>query len=709
MENNKFIKGKGVYYFGLINSIKKSTDYLKPVYEAFTNSLESIKLKDKLSNNGIIKISLNLISTLTSNTDKQYSFDSLSIEDNGIGFDDTEFERFTNINDSRKGFKNKGTGRVQFLHFFHHTYFKSNYLINSENPVMMQREFVFSKSYSYLENNSIIKLINSSEIENQELFTELIFKEPIDEKDIKFYSELNLENLKEKILDRYLDYFCENIEILPKIIFYKTINNKIVEEMEIQKSDITIADKEIEFDISLSKSTSDSKNIITSSKKEKLKLKCYKIPVDKLSKNLLKITVKNEIAQQLKLSILAPEESIQGIRYLFLLSGHYIDNLEPDLRGSFKICTKEEFKNKFGNENELFESEELILENLLDAINNLIENTYPEITIKKEEKQKEIEKLQKLFLLDINSIRNANIKLTDSDEDILTKIYKEDAKLSAQKDAKIYERINALNNLNPQSKDFQDNFINEIEELTKAIPLQNKIQLTKYVARRQLVLELFQKILDRKLDIQQFNNRNFDESIIHNLLFRKGSENPNESDLWLINEDFIYYNGVSEHKLNLIEINNEKLFKDEFSEEETRYLNSLGEKRLHKRPDVLLFPEEGKCIIIEFKSPTVNVADHLNQIDFYANLIRNYTVDNIQIKTFYGYLIGEEIETRDVLGRVSRYEKSYQFDYFFRPSENVIGFNDRSNGSIYTEVIKYSTLLDRAIQRNKIFRDKLFS
>lgn len=121
----------------------------------------------------------------------------------------------------------------------------------------------------------------------------------------------------------------------------------------------------------------------------------------------------------------------------------------------------------------------------------------------------------------------------------------------------------------------------------------------------------------------------------------------------------------------------------------------------------MLFPEEGKCIIIEFKAPEVNASEYLMQIDFYASLIRNYTQDKFQITTFYGYLIGESIEPRDVLGRVSRYEHSYQFDYLFRPSEKVNGFDGRTDGAIYTEVLKYSTLLQRAIQRNRIFIEKL--
>lgn len=69
--------------------------------------------------------------------------------------------------------------------------------------------------------------------------------------------------------------------------------------------------------------------------------------------------------------------------------------------------------------------------------------------------------------------------------------------------------------------------------------------------------------------------------------------------------------------------------------------------------------------------------------------------------------MGESIESRDVRGAVSTFEESYQFDYLFRPSAKVVGFDERKDGSIYTEVIKYSTLLERAKQRNKIFIEKL--
>lgn len=213
-------------------------------------------------------------------------------------------------------------------------------------------------------------------------------------------------------------------------------------------------------------------------------------------------------------------------------------------------------------------------------------------------------------------------------------------------------------------------------------------------------------ILNRELQ-KLSNGERIDENVLHNLIFQQGNTDVYSSDLWLINEEYLYYQGTSEKEFKDIELNGEKIFTKDFTEEENRYLHSLNENRLAKRPDVLLFPEEGKCIIIEFKAPEVNASEHLTQIDFYANLILNYSNPKYKINQFYGYLICESIEDRDVRGRVSRFERSEHFDFWFRPSEKVNGFEGHPDGSIYTEIIKYSSILSRAQARNEIFIRKL--
>ena len=368
-----------------------------------------------------------------------------------------------------------------------------------------------------------------------------------------------------------------------------------------------------------------------------------------------------------------------------------------------KIPTLEEFKDKSKS---IFQDQEIIIDDIELNANEVIEGYYSEIKKKTQDKLQNIEKLKKMFLLNSETIKSLNIGINDSDTEILKKVYQSDAKIIAKRDAEIKQQLESLEKLKPDTSEYANELEKKISELVKTIPLQNRTALTHYVARRKLVLELFDKIMIKQKQDLKTKGR-IDEDIMHNLLFQQSSEDPGTSDLWIFNEEFIYFKGVSEKRLRLTKLDGKLIFKQKFAEEEERYLNSLGEKRTDKRPDILLFPDEGKCIIIEFKSPDVNASEHLTQIDFYANLIRNYTIDELQITSFYGYLIGENIEPRDVLGRVSRYEQSYHFDYLFRPSETVIGFDNRKNGSIYSEVIKFSTLLERAKLRNKVFIDKL--
>ncbi len=195
----------------------------------------------------------------------------------------------------------------------------------------------------------------------------------------------------------------------------------------------------------------------------------------------------------------------------------------------------------------------------------------------------------------------------------------------------------------------------------------------------------------------------------HNLFLTKGEDNTyNNSNLWMLSEDFIYYSGKSEEQLCNFKLNNENVFNSEFSAEEERYLLSLGENRKIKRPDILLFPQENKCIIIEFKNVEVNVSDHLNQINKYAYFLRNFTNEKFQFKQFYGYLIGEPIECEDVRAADSDFKSFHDGKGMFRPKKNVVCKNNQNaDGELYMEVLPYTELLEKATLRNRIFIEKL--
>jgi hypothetical protein len=175
----------------------------------------------------------------------------------------------------------------------------------------------------------------------------------------------------------------------------------------------------------------------------------------------------------------------------------------------------------------------------------------------------------------------------------------------------------------------------------------------------------------------------------------------------LINEDFIYFKGTSESKLGDIQFNGENIFKDKLSTEEEEYRFKQNGDAKQKRTDILLFPKEGKCIIIELKAPEINVSDHLNQINRYASLINNLSKDSFKFTTYYGYLIGESVDVDDIADSDSDFKSAFNLGFIFRPYKRIIGKFGKNDGGLYTEIIKYSTLLERANQRNKIFIEKL--
>ena len=185
--------------------------------------------------------------------------------------------------------------------------------------------------------------------------------------------------------------------------------------------------------------------------------------------------------------------------------------------------------------------------------------------------------------------------------------------------------------MDPTSDSYPESLSSIVDEPVESIPIQNRATLSKYVARRRMVINLMEKILNRLIICQDTTKRNEDEKLLHNLIFKQHSENPLDSDLWLIMKN-ICISGVSETQLSKVKIDGKNLFRDGFSKEKERYLTSLGENRLKMRCDVLLFPSEGKCVIVEFKNPDVNVSEYLSQITKYAYFIRNFSTEDIAVR-----------------------------------------------------------------------------
>ena len=93
MDNNTqlgFIPSQDLNWRGVLKGITKALDPFQPLYEAFTNSLESIELRKKQGEcfDSYIQVDF-FFNTNTEKTNDGLS--KLVITDNGIGFDKTNF------------------------------------------------------------------------------------------------------------------------------------------------------------------------------------------------------------------------------------------------------------------------------------------------------------------------------------------------------------------------------------------------------------------------------------------------------------------------------------------------------------------------------------------------------------------------------------------------------------------------------------------
>ncbi len=701
-QDNSYVTTQDLYFRGVLHDIKKSKTALQPIYEAFTNALEAIKIKESGLSSFRGKISIRIDAAET--TDQSTAFKSLSVTDNGVGFNDIEFKRFNTYKDFTKGFKNLGSGRIQYVHYFDNTVIRSTF---EDEGKFYEREFVVSKDEKYLNHNAIVLHKYCRESNSKESGTTVAFNGLLENSNI--YDSLNEESLKEHIIQRYIHYLCYNLGSLPEIEIQFYVQSKLSGTSSVNDSDIPNIDQFKIIPIHYSRISIDGKSIEKLDKKEDFKIDAFKVPKDVLKSNKLHLVSKGEIVEEshVTLQSLSENDHIKGSKYLFLLSSEYIDSKDTNLRGELNIPDRE----SFSRNSSLFTQEEILLEEIQDNVNLAITSMYPEIEEVKNLHEEQLDELKRMFLLDDETAKEINLSINDSESKILEKFYEAEAKKAASIDASIKQSLDKLDQLNPTSDTYSEDLQNEVEQLVKTIPQQNKMSLTHYVARRRLVLELFGKILERQLIIQKDSNRNIDEKLLHNLIFQQSTTNPEESDLWLVNEDFIYFRGTSEDKLKDVKIDRTTILRDDLSltEEEKEFRVSLDEDRYAKRPDILLFPDEGKCIIIEFKNPNVNTSEHLNQINNYSTLIRNFSKPEFNFSTFYGYLIGEKINNFDVRAYDADFKVAYHFDYLYRPHKAVPAFfsTDKRDGSLYTEVIQYSTLLARAKRRNDIFINKL--
>ena len=372
---------------------------------------------------------------------------------------------------------------------------------------------------------------------------------PIEAKDAKIYAELGCEDIKKALFNHYLLAFCNIKSSFPSINIIYFVGGIEKDRERIAADEIPEpTQKDITISVPVCKMSEDMKRIENvENTSVSINVLPYKISSSILPASAIKITSKNEISEttKIKLTCIDPNASLDGYRYLFLLKSDYFDALDSDERGNIEIIDKTDFKKIAKAQGYI--DEQIVLNDIQDGVNNKAREIYQEISIQNEHFHEKIEQLKRDYLLSEEAL--ADVSLCDSVDEVFKKAYAYDAKIMAKESASYENSIQNLNKLDPSSDDYQGKLSNIVDQLVESLPIQNRATLSKYVARRKMVIELMDKILKRMLVCQDATERNVDEKLLHNLIFKQHSDNPLTSDLWVINEEYMYFKGSSERSI----------------------------------------------------------------------------------------------------------------------------------------------------------------
>lgn len=634
-----------------------------PLFEAIVNSIQAIE-EGSATKTGIIeidiirstqsKIEFNKTETLTEIVD-------FHIKDNGIGFNESNFESFNFAHSTYRFTKGgKGIGRFTWLRAFQKAEIESRF---KENESWKLRKFNFEQTKTGIEKHTLDNVNGIAER----------------------YTIVKLKNLKQ-------DYrkWCNNIED----IAFKIIEHCFVYFLGSNCPIIIINDGEkrvVVNDLFHIFTNGQVKNENIKIRENSFKLNIVKLYKSKIDNKIHYCANTREVSSD-KISIDIPEfdnyltdKDEEQFSIAVYVEGEYLDENVNDERTNIAFIKVNDAD--FPNETTQEELRKSITDKFIIEFAEQIE----QLSQKRVEKVKQFvnnhPRYKQLLKYRSNDIKR--ISSTLSDEKMELELFKIQQSLDLEVKQEATEVLKFVSN-----ETDKEDFTQKHQDLFNKIIEVGNSKLSEYVIHRKLVLDLFEKLLNEKAT----------EKAVHNLIFplqtlsdEIGFEDHN---LWMIDDKLAYHKYLaSDKKFKAIEpINSES----------------------KERPDLIVFnrpfafSNDNKpyqsIVLVEFKRPMRDdyseEENPIAQINRYAREIIEGEAKDKNSREFdfrentpiYAYIVCD----------LTKKLKAYAKDGGYRPLPNGDGyffFNDNYN--MYVEIMSFDKILNDSRERNRVLFDKL--
>jgi len=345
-----------------------------------------------------------------------------------------------------------------------------------------------------------------------------------------------------------------------------------------------------------------------------------------------------------------------------------------------------------------------------DIVESLEDYVFEIITPGDFDKNALVASAEKKFGITRQMIEGASVKIRygDSEESIARRVLRKLQEDIVGDTSSLSKLRDELLSLDPRTADFRRK-VNELSwKYTSSIKKMDMTSLSQLVVRRSAMIEVLNLAVGKLLSCQteQPGKKNENERIIHNIFFPMGKDSieTTEHDIWLLNEEYQYFNYIASDKplKSIKRLEGESLFEQDVDESLEKLFALNNKNHDGKRPDIAIFTKEGAAIIIEFKAPDVEIQEHIPDLAQYARLLA--AKSNGRIRKFYGYLIGCKLDpSRMILG----YTKFSNGRGYFNSNKLVDDDTGRVYGELYSEVLLYEDFIERAALRLRVYKEKL--
>lgn len=627
-------------------------------------------------------------------------------EDNGAGLGDDQTRAFVTKDSTYKDDlkipgigKCKGSGRVQFFHFFKSLSIKSVY------------------------NSGINKKLRSIKVlENTKEIAFDDFKIAAVDNDIDYSTIVYLVGLKESARNRH--FFDKSIvaeysaKAVRDHIFRSFLQRFILLRDQLGDFKITISSKD---DVATESEIITSEELPEISEPVELAATCIHEKEVAPNQELLKIyhysfssdiyhTFENDVAlcanNSIVLSIVKNylksitdrKRPIDNKFHLVLIQGEYLEDRVNVQRDNFNIP-------KSCVNTDAFYSAAISLEDIYESIEDYIFGIFTPPDFNRDAL---IESTNNKYGISKSMIAESRVKIhfNDTEEKVAKRVLAGIQKQVIEDTAEIFDMKQELLMLDPKGDEFREK-VNKLSWVyTSNIKKIDMANLSQLVVRRAAMLEVLNLAVNDSLLVQSEEvKRKENERVIHNIFFPTGKDSNDQidHDIWILSEEYHYFKHIASDKpLSTIPwSNNEKLFEADIDANLEKLFAQNNNQNSRKRPDIAIFNQEGSAIIIEFKSPGIELQDHTNDLMEYAVLLA--AKSNGKINKFYGYLIGTDINPNRVMG----YTRFASGKGWFGTHDVRDHKTNNIYGELYSEILFYGDIVDKANKRLSIYREKL--